>query len=115
MSRSHTPALWEAWGGILCHSIGRFISSLSLSLSAQRLFQQFRFRSRFPGVRRLWSDAGTNFVGAAKLLEEALSPEREREREEMNLPIEWQRIPPHASHRAGVWERLIQSIKRILA
>ena len=54
-------------------------------------------------------------MGAAKLLEEALSPEKEREREEMNLPIEWQRIPPHASHRAGVWERLIQSIKRILA
>ena len=73
-----------------------------------------RFRSRFPGVRKLWSDAGTNFVGAEKLLEKALITAKERG-EQNPLPIEWQRVPPHAPHRAGVWERLVKSAKRILA
>ena len=65
-------------------------------------------------MRKLWSDAGTNFVGAEKLLEKALITAKERG-EQNPLPIEWQRVPPHAPHRAGVWERLVKSAKRILA
>ena len=86
------------------------------TLSAPSLLNALiRFRSRFPSVRRLWSDAGTNFTGAARLLEDALISGTEKGGENLDLPIEWQRVPPHASHRAGVWERLIQSAKKILA
>ena len=74
-----------------------------------------RFRSRFPGVRKIVSDAGTNFVGAEKLLKTALEKQKGKNGETLDLPIEWQRITAKAAFRAGVWERLIKSTKRILA
>ena len=77
-----------------------------------------RFQARRPGLRKLFSDCGRNFIGAMKLMEEAVKtpPMAGDLAQSMILsPIEWTLLPPYASHRAGVWERLIRSTKRTLS
>ena len=73
-----------------------------------------RFLSRRGKVHTLFSDNGTNFVGAEKELRRALYEwnnnflaEQLRQR-----GIRWQFNPPSASHMGGVWERLIRSAKK---
>ena len=76
-----------------------------------------RFQARHPGVRKLYSDCGTNFVGAAKMIEAAVD-RIATAGEEATTPVaalEWLFLPPRASHRGGVWERVIGMTKRILA
>ena len=72
-----------------------------------------RFLSRRGYVRVLRADNGTNFIGAEN---EMLNLERVN-----NLLsssgcelITWKRNPPLSSHRGGVWERAIRSIRSIL-
>ena len=85
------------------------------SLSSTALLNAvIRFKSRFPGVKEIHSDFGTNFVGAEKLLEAAVETAKRERGEELDLPIKWKRVVPRASHRAGLWERLIKSTKKIL-
>ena len=72
------------------------------------------FKSRFPGVKEIHSDFGTNFVGAEKLLEAAVDTAKKEKGEELDLLIKWKRVVPKASHRAGLWERLIKSTKKNL-
>ena len=75
-----------------------------------------RFRARRPGVRRLWSDCGSNFVAAAKDLKaEVEAWNSSTSRELQVFGVEWTFNPPAAAHRGGVWERLIRSAKRHLS
>ena len=75
-----------------------------------------RFMSRRGKPIKIYSDCGTNFVGAAKVLLDYLKHFDQEivqkflsERE-----IEWSFNPPTASHMGGAWERMIRSIRRIL-
>ena len=75
-----------------------------------------RFRARRPGVRRLFSDNGTNFVAADKELRAEVEAWNASTRDELQLQgVEWAFNPPVAPHRGGVWERLIRSAKRHLS
>ena len=74
-----------------------------------------RLKSLFPAVRKIYSDSGNNFLGSEKLLEKAIANFAMAGESSATPPLEWQRLPPHSSHRGGVWERLIKSTKRILA
>jgi len=74
-----------------------------------------RFPSRRGKVHTLFSENGTNFVGAEKELRRTLcewnanfSAAQLRHR-----GVRWQFNPPSASHMGGVWERLIRSAKKI--
>ena len=71
---------------------------------------------RFIAVRgdtvKFISDCGTNFVGAENCL--ADSSRLEKTISEASRDYEWKFLPPRASHFAGVWERKVGSIKRIL-
>ena len=74
-----------------------------------------RFRARRPGVRRLFSDNGTNFVGADKELRDAMKEWNVSSTEELAMQgIDWTFIPPHAPHYGGVWERMVKSAKKHL-
>jgi hypothetical protein len=66
--------------------------------------------------RRLFSDRGTNFVGADNELKQALRSldNNAIQRAMSHHRIEWEFNPPHASHRGGLWERLIRSTRNIL-
>ena len=75
-----------------------------------------RFTARRGKPNCIFSDYGTNFVGAARILRESL--------EELNKSridrycsqqnIKWVFMPPSASHMGGAWERMIRSIRKIL-
>ena len=75
-----------------------------------------RFVSRRGTPAIIWSDNGTNFVGAEKELRENI--ERCKT---INIAVElahkgikWRYNPPSAPHQGGIWERLVRSFKRIL-
>ena len=65
----------------------------------------------------IYSDQGTNFVGAENLIKQALQLNKQENTETINpiKPIEWIQNAPHAPHRGGCWERIIQITKRHLA
>lgn len=67
-----------------------------------------RFISRRGPVSCLYSDNGTNFIGAKAQLEEYNSLLRA---ELVSRRIEWKLIPPRAPHFGGMWESNIKSLK----
>lgn len=72
-------------------------------------------------LRLLRSDQGTNFVGAERELREALLEMDQNKvrqfltKEGCDYVIEVKMNVPSASHRGGVWERQIKSVRGILA
>ena len=64
----------------------------------------------------IWSDNGTNFVGAEKELREAVKHlDGERIGDQLSADgVQWHFNPPSSPHFGGVWERLVQSAKRAL-
>lgn len=75
-----------------------------------------RFVSRRGPVKALYSDNGTNFVGACSELKQALKEWRKEEIVHFTAlhGIQWNFNPPAASHYGGVWERQIRTIRKIL-
>ena len=70
-----------------------------------------RFRARRPGVRRLFSDNGTNFSSADKEIRACVEAWN---RESAIQGLSWTFIPPLSPHYGGVWERCVKSAKRHL-
>ena len=75
-----------------------------------------RFIARRGKPEIIRSDNGTNFHGGDRELRSALS---EWNQQKINAftserEIEWILNPPTASHMGGVWERIVQSVKKIL-
>ena len=78
-------------------------------------FRRFIARRGLP--IKVWSDNGTNFVGGQN---ELLKGIRELDRNRIQshcarLNVEWVFNPPGASHMGGIWERVIRTIRRVLA
>ena len=78
-----------------------------------------RFVSRRGHIRQLYSDNGTNFIGAENEFKKAYDEMNHDRIEEFLLDqscdlIEWKKIPPSASHMGGAWERQIRSVRKIL-
>ncbi|KAL3968170.1 collagen beta-1,O-galactosyltransferase [Sarotherodon galilaeus] len=74
---------------------------------------------RFFAIRgpseHLYSDCGTNFVGACKELEfQKIVSKSEVQRYTNNRGCTWHFNPPHFSHMGGAWERMIGVARRIL-
>lgn len=79
-----------------------------------------RFLALRGPIRELRSDRGTNFVGAQRELTEALSEMDDQVVCEFLLKngcdtFTFNMNPPSASHRGGVWERQIRSIRSVLS
>ncbi|KAK3748899.1 hypothetical protein QZH41_002890 [Actinostola sp. cb2023] len=72
--------------------------------------------ARRGGPSHIWSDNGTNFVGAEKELRDGLQRlDNERIYDQLSQDgIQWHFNPPSSPHFGGVWERLVQSAKRAL-
>lgn len=77
-----------------------------------------RFVARRGICSQLFSDNGTNFVGAARELKEVYEfLKREKGVIETNLSkrrIEWHFIPPKAPHFGGLWEAVVKITKKHL-
>lgn len=76
-----------------------------------------RFIARRGSPNNLYSDNGTNFVGADRELKTSLEAFDQKRIESSLVPrsIQWHFIPPYASHRGGVWERMIRSVRKVLS
>ncbi|XP_068704813.1 uncharacterized protein [Montipora foliosa] len=79
-----------------------------------------RFIARRGPVREIRSDQGTNITGAEKELQRAIS-EMDNNAIQRSLCtkfkadwVQWKQNPPSASHKGGVWERQIRSVRSIL-
>lgn len=75
-----------------------------------------RFVCRRGQVQHIWSDNGTDLVGAEKELKMALSSLKIGKIQDSlhKGGIRWTFNPPGASHHGGVWERLIRSVRWVL-
>ena len=75
-----------------------------------------RFIARRGKPQKIFSDNGTNFVGAEReLTQEIQAINSNKLRNEMLVAaIEWSFNPPHAPHMGGAWERLVRSVKELL-
>ena len=75
-----------------------------------------RFSSRRGNVKCIWSDNGTNLVGAKNELKRSF---RQLDRDAVvraarRRDIEWVFNPPFASHHGGCFERLIRTARKVL-
>lgn len=76
-----------------------------------------RFCARRGLPNQLWSDNGTNFVGADRQLKELLASatfNSEVNQHLNNLGIQWNFITPSAPHMGGIWEGAVKSMKKHL-
>ncbi|CAK1589732.1 unnamed protein product [Parnassius mnemosyne] len=82
-----------------------------------------RFIVRRGHFTDLWSDNGTNFVGASRELQSLFKSEQSYLRKEVTESLAstgtaWHFIPPRAPHFGGLWEAAIKSmifhLKRII-
>ncbi|KAK3735539.1 hypothetical protein QZH41_016119 [Actinostola sp. cb2023] len=75
-----------------------------------------RMMARRGRPSHIWSDNGTNFVGAEKELRDGLKRlDKERIYDQLSQDgIQWHFNPPSSPHFGGIWERLVQSAKRAL-
>ena len=74
-----------------------------------------RFISRRGTPAIVWSDNGTNFVGAEKELRENIEKWNTINiaAEFAHKGIKWMFNPPSAPHQGVIWERLVRSFQRV--
>ncbi|XP_055527943.1 uncharacterized protein LOC129720484 [Wyeomyia smithii] len=78
--------------------------------SCVKSIRQFVCRRGSPA--EIYSDNGTNFQGAERLLREQLTNiQNELAETFTNSHTKWVFIPPAAPHMGGAWERMVRSIK----
>jgi len=70
-----------------------------------------RFVARRGTPAHLYSDCGTNYVGAARQLKAIFKDTAVQERMTAHLPCIWHFNPPAAPHFGGLWEAAIKSTK----
>lgn len=74
-----------------------------------------RFIGRRGAPREIFSDNGTNFVGASgELASEIRMINREISSTFTDIQTQWQFNPPSAPHMGGCWERMVRSFKTAL-
>ncbi|XP_066583791.1 uncharacterized protein [Prorops nasuta] len=106
----------------LCIFICFSTKAIHIELAGDMTAQSFlnclhRFISRRDLCRHIYSDNGSNFIGARNELAElgSLLTEsntvHEIKKSLNNKLIEWTFIPPHAQHFGGLWERAVKSVK----
>ena len=75
-----------------------------------------RFTNRRGRPTNMYSDRGTNFVGATNELKELISNLDHDKIQDFtsSINIEWHFNPPSAPHMGGAWERLVRSTKEVM-
>ena len=87
------------------------------SLSTDDFIMVLRqFIGRRGSPREIWSDRGTNFVGANNELKEAIAQWNNEaiQTQLQQKGIKWVFQPPASPHMSGVWERMVKMTKKHL-
>lgn len=108
----------KRWGCLFtCLSTRAIHLEVAYGLSTDAFLLCFRnFLNRRGPVSHMYSDNGTNFVGAEKVLKQAL---KEIDTDEIvsdvvDETLEWHFNPPASPHMGGSWERMVKSVKNAL-
>ena len=107
----------KRWGVIFtCLTLRAVHLETAASLSADSAIMALRrFIARRGQPDTIYSDRGTNFVGANTEMKAAMEMLNNRLQEDAaTRKIKWQFIPPHSPHMGGCWERLVRSTKAAL-
>ena len=75
-----------------------------------------RFVSLRGAPKKIWSDCGTNLVGAKNELQKSM---RDIDQNQVNnycrmKDIQWHFNPPGEAHQGGIWERVVKTVKRAM-
>lgn len=111
----------QAYKGYICVFVCMVTKAIHLEAVSDLTSQGFiagfkRFVSRRGFVSNIWSDNGTNFVGAAKELRHLVAAEQSSVAVEIrewlgNNSTSWHFIPPHSPNFGGLWEAGVKSTK----
>ncbi|XP_063837168.1 uncharacterized protein LOC135086312 [Ostrinia nubilalis] len=107
----------KRWGVVLtCLTTRAIHLEIAASLSADSAVMALRrFIARRGQPEVMYSDRGTNFVGADRELKTAFKNlDRQLEEEATTKGIQWSFISPASPHMGGCWERLVRSTKAAL-
>ncbi|XP_050079488.1 uncharacterized protein LOC126567302 [Anopheles maculipalpis] len=108
----------KRWGVLLTCLTSRAIHvEIAASLTtASCILAIRRFIARRGMPLEIFSDRGTNFVGASRELKEALEEvDHDALMTEFCCPrMKWTFNPPGAPHFGGFWERMVRSVKKVL-
>ena len=121
IKRGHVrrPTIIKAY---VCVFVSLTVKAVHLELVSDLTSEAFiaclrRFIARRGRPTLVWSDHGTNFVGAAREIKELFQFLREQETQGAisnflsGQSIEWRFIPQHAPHFGGLWEAAVKSMK----
>ncbi|CAL8088177.1 unnamed protein product [Calicophoron daubneyi] len=100
-----------------CLQIRAVHIEIAHSLSSDSFISAFiRFVARRGPPKELFSDNGSNFKGAEEEIKRALCTWNQHRINGTMLThgVVWHFNPPECSHRGGVWERQIRSVRRVL-
>ncbi|XP_065082970.1 uncharacterized protein LOC135705275 [Ochlerotatus camptorhynchus] len=92
-------------------------SNLRAAKTSKGYVAVFRFTSRRGLCHHIWSDNGTNFVGADREIRRYLQSEKFNEAVGQylgDLKVKWTFITPSAPHMGGIWEAAVKSMKKHL-
>ncbi|XP_055844833.1 uncharacterized protein LOC129911149 [Episyrphus balteatus] len=108
----------KRWGVLLtCLTTRAVHLEVAHSLSSDSCILAIRnFIGRRGTPIEMYSDNGTNFVGAERELREALQNINQNKLIETftSTSTKWKFIPPGSPHMGGSWERLVRSVKTTL-
>lgn len=109
----------KRWGVLVtCLTVRAIHVELVHSLNADSCIMALRSCFARRGVPvQIISDRGTNFIASEKQLKQALAvvDQDKMIKEFTSASTSWVFNPPATPHMGGSWERLIQSVKKILA
>ena len=116
------PILMKAY---VCVFVSFSVKAVHIELVSDLTSEAFiaalrRFVARRGKPSTIWSDNGTNFIGAARELRELYKFLREQETQRVisdyctTQGINWKFIPEGAPHFGGLWEAAVKSLKKHL-
>ena len=101
----------------VCYATKAIHLELVTELTTQAYLAAFRrFISRRGICQHMYSDCGTNFMGASRQIPELIEVAKmgqssEVQQELTNLRVQWHFNPPQAPHFGGLWEAGVKSTK----
>jgi len=99
----------------VCMSVKAVHLEVVSDLSTNAFLEAFnRFTARRGVPAHVYSDCGTNFVGAASLFRRLMSSENTRFTLADATISHWHFNPPGAPHFGGIWEAAVKSAKSLL-
>ena len=108
----------KRYGLMICCMVTRAVCLLPLrSLDSDAIVRALvKMNALFPGLKKIFSDNGSNFKGADREIREAYEQWKQKNVNDELLPlgIEWVFGPARCGSAGGAWERLIALSKNLL-